>query len=86
MLIAGGEGKGLISQYWHRWFTKTARCVILFGRDVHIIEQALDQAVPVLQTRWDLSSAVTLAAEKALNGDECALVTSLCQLRYVPQL
>lgn len=72
VLIAGGEGKGADFTVLAPVVNETARCVILFGRDAHIIEQALDRAVPVLQTQ-DLSSAVTLAAEKALNGDSVLL-------------
>jgi len=72
VLIAGGEGKGADFSVLAPVVTQTTRCVILFGRDAHIIEQALDPGVPVLQAQ-DLASAVTLAGERALPGDSVLL-------------
>ena len=72
VLIAGGEGKGADFTVLAPVVARTARCVILFGRDARIIEQALGAGVPVFQAK-DLSAAVTLAAEQALPGDSVLL-------------
>jgi len=72
VLIAGGDGKGADFTVLAPVVAQTARCVILFGRDAAIIEQALQQAVPLLQAQ-DLAGAVSLAAEKALPGDSVLL-------------
>lgn len=72
VLIAGGEGKGADFSVLAPVVAQTARCVILFGRDARIIEQALGMEVPVFQAR-DLAAAVTLAGEKALPGDSVLL-------------
>ncbi|HXK55877.1 MAG: UDP-N-acetylmuramoyl-L-alanine--D-glutamate ligase [Gammaproteobacteria bacterium] len=72
LLIAGGEGKGADFTVLAPVVADAARCVILFGRDARVIEQALDQQVPVFQVQ-DLNAAVTLAAEKAQSGDSVLL-------------
>jgi len=76
VLIAGGEGKGADFTVLAPVVTQTARCVILFGRDAHLIEQALEPGVPVLQTQ-DLAGAVALAGDKALPGDS-VLMSPAC--------
>jgi UDP-N-acetylmuramoylalanine--D-glutamate ligase len=72
ILIAGGDGKGQDFSALGPVLARTARCVVLIGRDAPLIEAALDPATPRVHAA-DMSEAVTLAARRALPGDRVLL-------------
>lgn len=72
VLIAGGDCKGADFSPLAPVVTRTARAVILIGRDAPELEQALAGTVPLLRA-GDLTEAVALAAEQARPGDRVLL-------------
>jgi UDP-N-acetylmuramoylalanine--D-glutamate ligase len=72
VLIAGGDCKGADFSPLAPVVARTARAVILIGRDAPELEQALAGAVPLLRA-GDLREAVALAAEQAQAGDRVLL-------------
>ncbi|MDX8385695.1 MAG: UDP-N-acetylmuramoyl-L-alanine--D-glutamate ligase [Gallionella sp.] len=73
VLIAGGEGKGQDFSPLKSAVQRSARGVVLIGRDAHLIEAALqDCGVPVVYGA-DMVDAVSKAAELAQPGDAVLL-------------
>ena len=72
VLIAGGDGKGQDFAPLGPLLARTARCVVLIGRDAPRIEAVLDATTPRLHAR-DMDDAVRLAAQHALPGDRVLL-------------
>ncbi len=72
VLIAGGEAKGADFSPLVPVVARTARAVVLIGRDAPLIEQVLGDVVPLMHAR-DLEDAVALAAAQALPGDRVLL-------------
>jgi UDP-N-acetylmuramoylalanine--D-glutamate ligase len=72
VLIAGGDSKGGDFSPLAPVVERTARAVVLIGRDAPQIEQALGDAAPLLHAR-DLDDAVAQAAAQALPGDRVLL-------------
>jgi UDP-N-acetylmuramoylalanine--D-glutamate ligase len=72
VLIAGGDGKGQDFSALGPLLARTARCVVLIGRDAPLIEAALDAATPRVRAR-DMADAVRLAAANARPGDRVLL-------------
>ncbi len=72
VLIAGGDGKGADFGELAETVGRTARAVILMGRDGPRIEDALAGRVLTQRAR-DMEEAVRLAAEIALPGDAVLL-------------
>ena len=72
VLIAGGEAKGQDFAPLAEVVARTARAVVLIGRDTPLIEQALAGCAPLLRAR-DMEEAVALAAEQAQPGDRVLL-------------
>jgi UDP-N-acetylmuramoylalanine--D-glutamate ligase len=76
VLIAGGDCKGADFGPLAAVVERTARAVVLIGRDAPMIERVLTGRVPLLHAR-DIGEAVRLAAESALPGD-CVLLSPAC--------
>jgi UDP-N-acetylmuramoylalanine--D-glutamate ligase len=76
VLIAGGDGKGADFGPLGPAVERSARAVVLFGRDAPQIEAVLTGAVPVLHAA-DMADAVRLAAGAAQPGD-CVLLSPAC--------
>ena len=72
VLIAGGDGKGQDFTALGPLLARTARCVVLIGRDAPLIEAALDAATPRVRA-GDMADAVRLAAANARPGDRVLL-------------
>ncbi len=72
VLIAGGDCKGADFSLLAPVAARTARAVILIGRDAPDLEQALAGSVPLLRA-GDLREAVALAADQAQAGDRVLL-------------
>ncbi len=72
VLIAGGDGKGQDFTALGPLLARTARCVVLIGRDAPLIEAALDPATPRVHAR-DMAEAVRVAAGQASPGDRVLL-------------
>jgi UDP-N-acetylmuramoylalanine--D-glutamate ligase len=72
VLIAGGDGKGQDFSALGPVLARTARCVVLIGRDAPLIEAVLDPSVARLHAT-DMGEAVRLAARHALPGDRVLL-------------
>jgi len=72
VLIAGGDGKGQDFAPLGPLLLRTARCVVLLGRDAPLIEAALDPATPRVRAR-DMAEAVQRAAGQAQPGDRVLL-------------
>jgi UDP-N-acetylmuramoylalanine--D-glutamate ligase len=72
VLIAGGDGKGQDFAALGPLLARTARCVVLIGRDAPLVEAVLDPATPRVRAR-DMVEAVRLAAEHARPGDRVLL-------------
>ncbi len=72
VLIAGGDCKGADFSALRPVVERTARAVVLIGRDAPCIEQALRGAAP-LQLATSLEEAVALAAELSQAGDRVLL-------------
>jgi UDP-N-acetylmuramoylalanine--D-glutamate ligase len=72
VLIAGGDGKGQDFAALGPLLARTARCVVLIGRDAPLIEAVLDPDTPRVRAR-DMAEAVRLAAEHAQPGDRVLL-------------
>jgi UDP-N-acetylmuramoylalanine--D-glutamate ligase len=72
VLIAGGDGKGQDFAALGPLLARTARCVVLIGRDAPLIEAVLDPATPRVRAR-DMAEAVRLAAAQARPGDQVLL-------------
>jgi UDP-N-acetylmuramoylalanine--D-glutamate ligase len=68
ILIAGGDGKGADFGPLLPAVTRTARAVILIGRDARLIARALDGQVPLVEATT-LQEAVIQAAALAQPGD-----------------
>ncbi len=73
VLIAGGEGKGQDFSTLAPAAARSARCVVLIGRDAPLIERALSATgIPVRHAR-DMDQAVEVAAAHAQPGDAVLL-------------
>jgi len=72
VLLAGGDGKGADFAPLAPVVKRTARVVVLFGRDAPRIEEALRDTV-ALRRAASLSEAVQIAAEEARPGDRVLL-------------
>ncbi len=68
VLIAGGDSKGADFSPLGPVVSRTARAVVLIGRDADLIASALEPGVPVFRA-GNMEEAVALAAEQALEGD-----------------
>ncbi|MGQ9659254.1 MAG: UDP-N-acetylmuramoyl-L-alanine--D-glutamate ligase [Thermochromatium sp.] len=76
VLIAGGDGKGADFTPLRAAVERTARAVILIGRDAPLIASVLDGAVPLIRAA-DMETAVALAAKWVKPGD-CVLLSPAC--------
>ncbi|SDX06921.1 UDP-N-acetylmuramoyl-L-alanine--D-glutamate ligase [Thiocapsa roseopersicina] len=72
VLIAGGEGKGADFAPLRSAVKRTARAVVLIGRDAGLIAQALDGEVPLWEA-VSMQDAVARAAAIARPGDTVLL-------------
>ena len=72
VLIAGGEGKDADFAPLRSAVKRTARAVVLIGRDAGLIAQALDGEVPLLEAT-SMQDAVARAAAIARPGDTVLL-------------
>ena len=73
VLIAGGEGKGQDFSPLKNAVARSARALVLIGRDARLIEAAVAGAgVPVLRAA-SMEEAVALAGESARSGDAVLL-------------
>jgi UDP-N-acetylmuramoylalanine--D-glutamate ligase len=72
VLIAGGDGKGQDFSALGPVIARTARCVVLIGRDAPLVEAALDPSVARVRAA-DMADAVRLAARHAVPGDRVLL-------------
>ncbi len=73
VLIAGGEGKGQNFSPLAPAVERSARCVVLIGRDAPLIERALERVAVSLRRAKDMQQAVDIAAEEARCGDAVLL-------------
>jgi UDP-N-acetylmuramoylalanine--D-glutamate ligase len=73
VLIAGGEGKSQDFAPLAPAVTRTARAVVLIGRDAPLIERAISGAGVPVRRAIDMEEAVALAAASALSGDAVLL-------------
>jgi UDP-N-acetylmuramoylalanine--D-glutamate ligase len=76
VLIAGGDGKGADFTPLRRAVDRTARAVVLIGRDAPRIAKALKGRAEIRRAT-DMAEAVALAAELARPGD-CVLLSPAC--------
>jgi UDP-N-acetylmuramoylalanine--D-glutamate ligase len=76
VLIAGGDGKGADFAPLGQAVERTARAVVLIGRDAPRIAEALKGRAELRQAA-DMPAAVALAAELARPGD-CVLLSPAC--------
>ncbi len=76
VLIAGGDCKGADLTELATIIQQQARIVILFGRDAQRIEDALENSVPVYNSKT-LEGAVLVAKELAIAG-ETVLLSPAC--------
>jgi UDP-N-acetylmuramoylalanine--D-glutamate ligase len=72
VLIAGGDGKGADFTPLVPAVKRTARAVVLIGRDAGLIARALDAEIPLLMAET-MQEAVARAAELARPGDTVLL-------------
>ena len=72
VLIAGGDCKGADFAPLAVAVKRTARAVILIGRDAPLIEREMHATVPLLRAQ-SMKDAVQLAAEVAMTGDAVLL-------------
>ena len=72
VLIAGGDCKGADFTPLAVAVKRTARAVILIGRDAPLIEREMHATVPLLRAQ-SMKDAVQLAAEVAMTGDAVLL-------------
>ena len=73
VLIAGGEGKGQDFSPLKNAVARSARALVLIGRDARLIEAAVAGAsIPVLRAA-SMEAAVALAGESAQSGDAVLL-------------
>ncbi|MCF7994008.1 MAG: UDP-N-acetylmuramoyl-L-alanine--D-glutamate ligase [Chromatiaceae bacterium] len=72
VLIAGGEGKGADFSTLAPVVSRCARAVVLIGRDAALLEQALNDTVP-LHRAASMEEAVRLAERLAQPGDAVLL-------------
>ena len=72
ILIAGGIGKNADFSPMKSAVKDKARCVILIGRDAPMIEQALENVVPVFYAK-DMDDAVHIANDVSCIGDTVLL-------------
>lgn len=72
VLIAGGESKQADFSPLKRVAKGRLRAVVLIGHDARIIEEALDNVVPVVHAK-DMNDAVMKSAELAQPGDNVLL-------------
>ena len=77
ILIAGGEGKEADFEELAPLVRRFCKKALLFGRDRHRIEQALQQAEVPLVCVEDLNSAVGYALEAA-QAEDCVLFSPAC--------
>ncbi len=68
VLIAGGDGKGADFSALRPAVQRTARALVLIGRDAPLIERALEGAAPMWRAAT-LEQAVSLAGAQARPGD-----------------
>ncbi|MBB1126165.1 UDP-N-acetylmuramoyl-L-alanine--D-glutamate ligase [Thiospirillum jenense] len=76
ILIAGGDGKGADFTPLITACRDYVRAVVLIGRDAPMIQQTLNDVVPVYSA-GELEPAIQLAAELACAGD-CVLLSPAC--------
>jgi UDP-N-acetylmuramoylalanine--D-glutamate ligase len=79
VLIAGGDAKGADMNELMPSVKEKAHCVILMGKDAGLIEQALNNCVPVFKAT-DMNEAVKLAAGIAKAGDTVLLSPACASL------
>lgn len=72
VLIAGGDGKGQDFTPLREALADKARAAVLIGRDAPLLEEAIDNTVPVHKAK-DMDEAVMLAARLARPGDSVLL-------------
>ena len=72
VLIAGGEAKDADFAPFAEVAGQHLRAAILIGRDANLIEQALNEVVPIVHAT-DMEEAVIKASELALAGDNVLL-------------
>ena len=73
VLIAGGEGKGQDFSPLKSAVARSARALVLIGRDAPLIESAVAGAEVPVHRAASMDEAVTLAAQAALPGDAVLL-------------
>ena len=73
VLIAGGEGKGQDFSPLKGPLARSARALVLIGRDAHLIEAAVAGAGVAVLHASSMDRAVTLAGEAARPGDAVLL-------------
>ena len=76
VLIAGGDGKGADFSPLAAALQRKGQGTVLIGKDAHLLEAALQDAVPVRHAD-DMPQAVQLAAGMAQPGD-CVLLSPAC--------
>lgn len=79
VLIAGGDGKGADFSALAPAVARTARAVVLIGRDAPLIEAALRGTVPLFRAA-DMQEAVALAARQVRPGDRVLLSPACASL------
>lgn len=73
VLIAGGDGKGADFSNLADVVERTARAVVLIGRDAPLIAEALAERVKLIHAGPSMTEAVRLAAAAAEPGDRVLL-------------
>jgi len=76
VLIAGGDGKGADFAPLGPAVERTARAVVLIGRDAPLIAAVLEGRAPLVRAA-DMADAVAKAAKLAQPGD-CVLLSPAC--------
>ncbi len=79
ILLAGGEGKGADFAPLHAASKNKVKAAILFGKDRHLLREALAGATETLLTD-DLAQAVTAAGKQAKPGDTVLLSPACASL------
>lgn len=72
ILLAGGEGKNADFSGLFSPVAKFVRMVILFGRDRHLLAQALNGSAPIMLAE-DIAHAISIASHSAIEGDAVIL-------------
>ena len=76
LLIAGGQGKGADFFQLRAAVARHCKLLVLIGEDATLIQQALDEVVPVVFAT-NMAAAVAAAAAAAEPGD-CVLLSPAC--------